>query len=134
MDRRDHLRPVPDCRGNTLHRAGADVTNGEHAAAARLERQPAVVDVVTREHESPFVELEPGRAEPVGIRLRSYKGEEVTDRPFGDGAGSAIAPADAFEHAGGARKLVDFTTDDDIDVRLGVDPEDQILRHRVAQG
>src|SRR6476469_4969100 len=102
VDRGDDLRAVADRGGDTLDRAGADVADGEHAAAAGLQRQALVAKVLAGEDEAARVELQPRGDEPVGIRFGADKGEQVAYRPPSLGAGFAVAPGDRLKVTSGA--------------------------------
>ena len=76
VNRRDDLRTVADRGGNTFDRAGAHVADREHAAPAGFERQAVVADLFAGPQEAPFVELQPGCRQPIGIGLGADEREE----------------------------------------------------------
>ena len=59
MDGGDDLGAVADRGGDALDRADAHVADGEDAAAAGLERQAVLADLVAGQDEAALVELEP---------------------------------------------------------------------------
>ena len=77
MDRSNHLRAVADRGRDALDRAGADVADGEDAAAAGFQRIAVVARLGAGQDEAAIVELEAGSRQPVGVGLRADEGEEV---------------------------------------------------------
>src|SRR5262245_8438372 len=95
MDGGDDLRALTDGGGDTLRRAGADVTDREHAVAARLQRRPTVAEVGA--DEALRVTLDVRLVQPGGVRLGADQEEEMADRAPRLLARRDAAPADRLE-------------------------------------
>ena len=86
MNLRHHRGAFADRAADALHRAGANVADGKHAGYARFERgghvRRAARGGLTRQYESVRVERDAAAFQPLGLRIRADKQEDVTDRPL----------------------------------------------------
>ncbi len=104
MQRRDDLRAFADRGSDAFDRFGADVADGENAAAARLQRMAIAAGIFAGQYKAFGVERDARAGEPVGIRIGADEQEQMADRPPYFLAGRAVPPAHRLQHAVAAFK------------------------------
>ena len=78
---RDDLRALAHRSGDTLDRARADIADREHAWAICLQQVAIVAGLGAGQHESLSIKRYAGSVEPIRVRIRPDKEENVADGP-----------------------------------------------------
>ena len=79
MDRCNNLRALTHRRGDTFHRTGAHIADGEDAGAVRLERKAAWRCEGLGANEILAVAFNVRQGKPVGVRCGAYQKEEMVN-------------------------------------------------------
>ena len=81
VQRRDDLRTLTHRRGDAFDRARADIADCEHAWTICLQQVAIAADLGAGQHESLAIKRYAGSVEPIRVRIRPDKEENVADGP-----------------------------------------------------